>query len=388
MRTLAIMAVALSMAAVAAPPASAMPKVPSTFVGAVADGPLLLDPDVNFGRELDTMVASGVQTERTVFNWAQAQPYATFDDVPADQRSNYVDEGGVPTDYTAIDRLVTAAARRRLAILPVVLLAPAWDARHPGDFASPPKDPKPYARFAAALARRYGSAGAFWTEHPKLAKQPIRYWQIWNEPSLKQFWSDQPFAKDYVKLLRVSRAALRGADAHAKIVLAGLPNKSWIALGKIYKAGGGRLFDIAAFHPFTHAVDGVKTILERDRAVMAKHHDSRKPLWVTELSWTSAKGKTSQKFGNEETQSGQAKKVGEAYVMLAASRRKLRIQRVYWYTWLSRDVQHDYPFDWAGLSRVTSKGVKRKPAYTAFRRTALRLEHCRSKRARADRCSS
>ncbi len=388
MRRLAIIALALSPAAVCASAALAAPKVPSTFMGVVADGPLLTNPAVNFDAELDTMVSSGVQTTRTVFNWAAAQPYQTFDEVPLDQRSRYRDEGGVPTDYAQIDKLVSGAAERRIALVPVVLVAPMWDARHPGKFSSPPRDFKPYARFAAALARRYGPGGAFWTEHPELKRQPVRRWQIWNEPSLKPFWSDQPFAKDYVKLLRLARSAIRGVDPGAKIVLAGLPNKSWTALAKIYKAGGRRLFDVAAFHPFTHTVAGVLTILRRDRRVMIRHHDARKPLWVTELSWTSAKGKTSMKFGNEETRRGQARNLSSAYSKLAAQRRKLVIQRVYWYTWLSRDIQNDYPFDYAGLSADTTKGIKRKPALAAFRRTALRLERCRSKSARADRCSS
>jgi hypothetical protein len=74
--------------------------------------------------------------------------------------------------------------------------------------------------------------------------------------------------------------------------------------------------------------------------------------------------------------------------MLARLRGRLRIGRVYWYTWLSRDQQNDYPFDWAGLSRVTSSGaVEHKPAFTAFRHTALKLERCRRKSGRADRCA-
>ena len=54
---------------------------------------------------------------------------------------------------------------------------------------------------------------------------------------------------------------------------------------------------------------------------------------------------------------------------------------------MSRDMQDDYPFDWAGLSRITSGGdVRSKPALTAYRKIALKLEHCKRKRSRADRC--
>ncbi|MEA2421538.1 MAG: polysaccharide biosynthesis protein PslG [Thermoleophilaceae bacterium] len=373
----------------AAPAAAARPKkVPSNFVGTVADGPLLENPNVDLAGQLGRMVTNGVQTLRTVFNWAGAQPYKTFNDVPMDQRDRFRDENGVPTDYSKIDELVTAAAERRIAVLPIVMIAPMWDARHPGQLSSPPQDFQPYYDFAAAVARRYGPGGSFWSEHPELVAQPIRYWQIWNEPSFKVFWSDQPFATDYVELLRGARDAIRAVDPGARIVLAGLANKSWTALSKIYKAGGGPLFDVAAFHPFTDKVDGVRQILVHDRQVMAGNGDARKPLWVTELSWTSAKGKTSVTYGNEQTERGQARRLAAAYTMLAKQRRKLRIGRVYWYTWVTPDKQRDYPFDWAGLLRVTSGGVKAKPALGAFRRTTLALEHCRTKRGRADRCAS
>jgi hypothetical protein len=385
--TLIIAALVLSLAAAGAADAKRLKKVPPNFVGVDIDGPVLDNPAIDLGSEMGRMVRNGVQTARTVFNWGLAQPYASFDDVPPDQVDRFRDEGGVPTDWSEIDRQMIEAAKKRISVLPIVLVAPRWDARHPGNFASPPSDPGPYADFAATLVRRYGPGGAFWSEHPELVKQPIRYWQIWNEPSLRPFWSDQPFAADYVELLRQARAAIKAADPGARIVLAGLPNKAWIALEDIYKEGGRKLFDVAAFHPFTHDVKGVKTILQKDRAVMKKHNDSHKPLWVTELSWTSSKGKTNVLFGNEETEKGQATKLTAAYKMLAQLRGKMRIGRVYWYTWLSRDMQDDYPFDWAGLSRITSGGdVRDKPALTAYRKIALKLEHCKKKRSRADRC--
>jgi hypothetical protein len=397
-RTLVTIAIAFSLLAVTgATAAAAKPpsRVPAAFVGVVGDGPLTEDPAADFGGALNTMVTNGVQTLRTSFNWAGAQPYQSFSDVPKAELSRFTDEGGVPTDWSRIDLMVTLAAERRIALAPVVLFAPGWDARHPGESApghpgvlsSPPTDPRPYADFSAALVRRYGTGGTFWREHSEIAAQPIRYWQIWNEPNLTPFWSDQPFEHDYVELLRLSREAIRSVDPSAKIVLAGLTNESWKALAKIYDAGGRGLFDIAAFHPFTAYVGGVRTILERDRRVMAKHGDARMPLWVTELSWTSAKGKTSRSFGNDATERGQAQKLTSAFTLLARLRTKLNVQRVYWYTWLSRETQTDDPFDWAGLERITSSGIEPKPALAAFRRVALQLEGCRAKSDRADRCA-
>jgi len=379
----------LALLLIAAVPATAKAprKVPAAFMGVVGDGPLLYDSSVDLPNQFDRMVGNGVQTLRLMFNWSQAQPYQSFDQVPPDQRDRYRDENGVPTDYALMDQVVTASATRHIALLPEVQIAPAWAARHPGQFASPPSDPEQFAAFMGALTRRYGPGGSFWTEHPELTAQPIRYWQIWNEPSFNTFWSDQPFADDYVALVRASRNAIKAVDPGAKIVLAGLPNKSWNSLEKIYKAGGKDEFDIAAFHPFTAKVDGVRTILEKDRKVMSKYHDSKKPLWVTEMSWTSAKGKTTVNYGNEQTEKGQAKNLAAAYKMLAKYRGKLHIGRVYWYTWLSRDTQRDYPFDWAGLFRIRDGKLTAKPALKAFRQTAMSLQRCRAKKGRADRCA-
>jgi hypothetical protein len=379
-----VAATALAALALAAPGASA--RVPQGFVGTIADGPLF-DPGVDTAAEVRTMATVGVESVRVSFDWGDAQPYPTFADVPPADAGRFRDEAGVPTDYAHFDRLVTLAAEQRIGVLVVVNGVPPWAARHPGRFASPPADPAPYARYVAALARRYGPGGSFWAEHPALRAQPIRDWQIWNEPSLRQFWSDADWVDDYVALLRAARTQLRVVDRRARVILAGLPNQSWTALEQIYDAGGRRLFDAVALHPFTATVAGAVEIVARGRRVMAAAGDGRKPLLVTELSWTSAKGRTDTTFGNEVTEAAQATRLREAFRLLAAQRRRLRIERVYWYTWLTRDSDPSYPFDYAGASRLDGGRIVRKPAFAALRRTALALEGCRAKPAGARSCA-
>lgn len=171
-------------------------------------------------------------------------------------------------------------------------------------------------------------------------------------------------------------------------MLAGLPNRSWEDLARIYRAGGRGLFDVVAIHPFTAKVPGVLTILENARQVMRRYGDRRLPLWVTELSWTSARGKARWTYGNETTESGQARNLSRVYSMLARERRALRLKRAYWYTWMSVETNPDYPFDYAGLAKLDSNGnVVLKPAYHAMRSTALRLEDCARKAAVADVCA-
>lgn len=361
-------------------------RVPYGFVGAVADGPLF-EPGVDLPGEIDAMAGSGIESMRVVVDWSEAQPYANWDQVPADQRSRFRDERGIPTDYAFLDRVVGLASQRDLRVLPVILIAPRWAARHPGRFASPPRDPAPYARFAGGLARRYGPGGAYWAEHPDLRAAPVRDWQVWNEPSLRDFWSDQPWARDYVALLRATRVQLRAADPRARVILAGLPNKSWTELARVYRAGGRRYFDAVALHPFTLKVDGVFEILRRGRRVMARAGDDRKPLLVTELSWPSARGKTSKTYGFEVSEAGQAARVRKALPKLAAQRRSLRLDSVYWYTWLTGETRKDYPFDYAGTSRLEGGRIVRKPAFGALRETALDLEGCAAKPSGARSCT-
>jgi hypothetical protein len=170
--------------------------------------------------------------------------------------------------------------------------------------------------------------------------------------------------------------------------MAGLTNKSWTYLDQAYNAGAKGYFDYAAIHPFTAKVDGIVTILDRARKVMKDHGDSGRPLMVTEMSWTSARGKTSQQFGFEEDEKGQAQHLADAYTLLARERKRLKLHGVFWYTWLTRDESTSYPFDYAGVNKLRNGAVVRKPAYKAMRKTAVPLEGCSSKTVDAGSCTS
>ena len=99
---------------------------------------------------------------------------------------------------------------------------------------------------------------------------PIRDWQIWNEPNLTRYWSDAAVRAAYVRLLQASRRALRAADPGSRTILAGLPNESWIALRKIYKAGGRGAFDAVALHPYTGRPRNVIRLIEFARREMRR----------------------------------------------------------------------------------------------------------------------
>ncbi len=337
----------------AVPAAAAPPKVPRDWLGVVVDGPLT-DSAIDRETEWQMLGSSGASTVRTPFHWTQGQP-----------------NGPGPVDFTQYDAVVLAAARYGVGVLPVVGGTPSWGAQTPGDAASPPSDGADVGRFLQALVARYGEGGSLWAEHPELTPRPIRDWQVWNEPNIDIYWSRQPFAKSFVQMLKGARAGLRAADPKARLVLAGLPNRSWAALRSIYAAGGRRSFDVVALHPYTGKPVNVVELVRRARRIMKRYGDRRKPLWVTELSWPAALGKVD-RHGFETTEKGQAKRLRRGLTLLAAARRKLRIGRVYWYTWLSLEGTEN-SFGYSGLRRLRDGAVVSTPSLAAFREMATRL---------------
>jgi hypothetical protein len=356
--------------AVAAPAAAAARRVPAGWLGVVADGPMTA-PGAALDGEWDMMAGSGAESVRSAFYWPAAQPRES-----------------APADLASFDALVLAAARRHMNVLPIVTGTPRWAGRRRGDETSPPRDPARYGALLKTLVARYGPNGSLWSEHPEVVARPVRAWQIWNEPNLTRYWTPpagRPFAPSYVRLLRAAHRALRAADPGARVVLAGLPNESWTALRSIYRAGGRRYFDAVALHPFTGKPRNVVRLVEFARREMRRYHDGRKPVWVTELSWPAAKGKTRNTEGFETTDAGQARRLREALRRLAAARRRLRIGRVYWYTWLSREGSPN-SFDYSGLRRVRAGRVISAPALGAFRGAARRLEGCSKALGDASAC--
>ena len=354
MRRAAPVLAALCAALLLAAPAQAR-SVPRGWLGVQADGPMT-EPGNPFASEWGLMAASGVETVRVAFDWHAAQPAA-----------------GGPIDFAAMDAAVVAAAQQRLPVLPVVHRTPAWAAVRPGDGgASPPRGTAAYTSFLTALVGRYGPNGSLWAALPALPRVPIRAWQIWNEPNLTRYWTSQPFAKPYVKLLRASRRALRAADPGSRTILAGLPNESWIALRKIYRAGGRGTFDAVALHPYTGRPRNVIKLIEFARREMRRFHDRRKPVWLTELSWPASQGKTRGAPGFVTTERGQASRLELALSLLVKARKRLKIERVVWYTWLSREGSRN-SFNWSGLRRQRGGTLVSARSLAVFRRAAKRL---------------
>jgi polysaccharide biosynthesis protein PslG len=365
--------------------------VPNGFVGVSVGSPLypISEPEADVGAQLDTMVASGVETLRLSVEWASTQPYQSWRDVPASDRSRFVDVGGVPTDFSSIDQFVALAAQRGLTVLPTIIDAPSWDGQFtPDALVELPKSDGPYANFLKGLVLRYGPNGSFWNDHsPKL---PFRMWQIWNEPNIFAFWPVQPALPPYVTLLRAAHNAIKSVDPSAKIVLAGMPNFSWTVLRRLYTKfpGTRHLFDVVAVHPYTRDPKGVIQILMRVRRVMDKAGDARKPIIADEISWPSSLGKTPHTNGFDfaTTEGGQANKVRMVLPLLERYRSSLGLLAFYYYTWVSEEIRDGLAFAYSGLFKFQSGEFVAKPAFQVFSSGALAMERCLQKGQKATVC--
>jgi hypothetical protein len=341
-------------------------RVPSGFFGAMWDGAAESARPRARG-EWGVMSRSGVESVRASFNWATAVPH---------RRDSVA--------FRETDEVVAQAARHGLRVLPVVGLTPVWARRYPHRQASPPADPGDYVAYLVALIFRYGPAGTFWPEHPGLPRRPIREWQIWNEPELRRAWdapsgASEAWPTGYVRLLAAARDELETADPGARVVMAGLANDSWNKLAQLYAAGGGGLFDVAAFHLYSRSGRNTYRAARLVRAVMRRNGDGRMPLYATEIGCPASRGRLRSDLGFATTDRGMARCVKDAYSSLARGRRwkRLRVRGVYWYTWAS-DYRGRSLFDYSGLRQLLPSGARfrSKPALRSYARLARRYEGC------------
>jgi hypothetical protein len=321
-------------------PAGAHAAAPRAFYGVIP----ATDPDSS---EIARMGAGKVGTMRINFVWGAVQPTA-----------------GAPFDWSHYDAIIGAAAQQGIRVLPTVYSSPDWVAKRT-NFPPTGRFRAPFETFVRAAAQRYGSNGAFWTEHPTIPKLPVIDWQLWNEVNSPSFWFAKPSAKQYVSLLRVFSRGIKSGDPNAKVVLSGLFRTPRIRNGipldrflpGIYRAKGKGYFDAVAIHPYATTPRDALGAVKDTRKIMGQFKDRRASLWVTEIGWATGGNPTPLTVSPQR----QAKYLRQTYNMLAANRGRLKISGVIWYSW--RDLPGGIWFNHTGLFTQT---LDPKPAWNAF----------------------
>jgi hypothetical protein len=330
----------LGAASAAAGPA----KAPRGFFGVVPQAP---PSRSDFAR-----MAGTVETMRMPINWFESEP----------KRGAY--------DFTRVDEEIGAAVERGISVLPFVYGTPAWLGRQE----VPPLEGvalKRWKGFLRVLVARYGPGGSFWKG--RAHREPIRRWQIWNEPNFRLYWAPKIEPAGYAKLLRASATTLRKAEPGAKIVLAGIAPvgygmKTWVFMRRLLRVPGVRRdFDFAAIHPYSATIPELDYQLGKVRAAMVAGGAGHKPLLVTEFGVASRGDHPSAFVLGEE---GQARFLRNAYERLLTMRRHWHIAGAYWYTWQdeAKADPHCAFCQGAGLLRLNGTA---KPAWFVYQRLAV-----------------
>ncbi len=198
-------------------------------------------------------------------------------------------------DWAVADDLVAAILENEL--VPVLLLdgSPAW-ARSGQDRGgaenpfAPSEQPADFARFAAAVAARYGS--------------DVTFYQLWDEPNVAPHWGNRLIDPiGYARLLAAASPALRAADPDAVILLAALAptvDRGHTAIDEItylqrlYAAGAAPHFDVVAVQPFGFGLPPASppdpTVLNFRRAELVRRAmlaagDAATPVWAVRFGW-------------------------------------------------------------------------------------------------------
>ncbi len=265
-----------------------------------------------------------------------------------------------------LDAVISAAAGRHERVLPFVWGTPSYIASDPKNLPIGPVGLKAYSAFVRDLVRRYGTQGSFWTSHQQLPKTPLAGVQVWNEPSHPSF-SNTSKASAYVKLLKAASKAIRSADPHTKVVLAGIPNtgakKLVTYVNELYGVAGFRkAFDALALHPYAVNAQAIFDALTKVRSIMDSHGDKAKPIWITETGWASNKSG----YFSAGSPQRQAKMLTGLYNGLIKRRKASKIGLVAWFAWRDRDLQPGEKDGWVTHTGLFQVNGSPKPAWNAL----------------------
>ena len=205
---------------------------------------------------------------------------------------------------------------------------PHWVAMDPSQAAPPPADvdagDNAWKNFVTALVRHSLSS-------PELH---IAYYEMWNEPDLKQNWTGSP--AQLVTMAKDAYTVIHALDPSAKVIgpSPSTANQYGVHfLPDYYAAGGATAQDIVGLHAylytggsFSTTPAGITTSISQLQKLMATYHISDKPIWFTEGNWN-ADG-----LGTL-TDAQKAAYLAQEYMLMWSTD---AVARYYWYSWDSK----------------------------------------------------
>jgi hypothetical protein len=179
--------------------------------------------------------------------------------------------------WQQVDEVLTLARHYRLRPVGVLLATPLFIAACSDgaiSYKCPPANLEAWKRMVSALVAH--------------TRGVIDTFEILNEPDGR--WAFTGSAADYARLLRAGHDAIKTANPHAKVAIAGtmsLASRNW--LEQVFAHAGPhpeRLYDIANVHVRAR-LEQLGATMRAWRRFFTAHHAGRKPLWVTEFGYPS-----------------------------------------------------------------------------------------------------
>lgn len=241
--------------------------------------------------QLEHARSGGVAWTREEFPWRVVEP----------QRGVF--------DWRATDALMASASAAGINVLGILCYSAPWASSDPtgkGDSKYPPRDAADFARYATAVVKRYGPGGSFWAARPELTPRPLTAVQVWNEPWGYWFWKPNPEPARYAALARATAQAVKAHDPSIRILLAGDllqvrtdgSIRDWQRELMAADPALGSLFDAYSVHPYPYPRDLGPYADRSDprwdfrRLELIRANDPSKPLWITEVGWSTASDAT------------------------------------------------------------------------------------------------
>jgi Big-like domain-containing protein len=308
------------------------------------------------------LLPAGAHAATPGVNIAQPSEVAAAHDVGAKYVRIFV-PGDRLADTATFQGVVTSAAAYGMKVVFVVTGNPAGG--------NAPPDPTDFAnKFAAFASAMHAVGGA-------------AAYEVWNEEDETDFWGAAVDANRYASILIAAYPQVKAADPGAKVLLGPLTGNNYNFLGQVYAAGAGSSFDAASVHTDTAClVDPPSSFYREDgkvarftflgfrtvRDVMVANGDAAKPIWMTELGWTTttstcARGMWAGQKPSGVSEAAQAANLKEAYHCLA---QYPYVETGLWFTLRDTTVHAD-ELNHYGLTRTDSS---HKPSWDAFRSVA------------------
>ena len=327
-------------------PAAAQAAAPGINIGYVEQSKGLVD----------RAIATHAQYARLFVRWDDFEP--TGPSASGDY------SGSRLTDYDVAVNKLTAAGIKPIF---VVLGTPSWANGGSSDFLVPPNDPADYANFLRKFVTHF--------------RGRVAAWEVWNEEDESAFWHPAPDVGRYAALLRAAYPAIKQGDPNAVALLGPTTGNNYDWLQAVYNAGGGGYFDAVSVHTDTACLDRGPDAFYRDangrlarftflgyrtmHDVMVANGDGAKPIWMTELGWTSTtstcqRGEWAGKKAAGVSAADQATFLKQAYHCLASDS---YVQVAAWFT--LQDDPSQATDELAHYGVLDPNGAH-KPAWDAF----------------------